>query len=161
MNTPPRRLLIATDLSRMSEAFLATIADLTRGLPSELILLYVSNIAEFAEIQDETGMAFDQYMESVRSRLQDTVERLFGPGVAARVEVLPDDSVADGILAAADRIRADMIVMGTHGRSGLSRLVLGSVAEAVLRRATVPVLVVPLAALEPRQAQITVAARAT
>ena len=161
MNTLPRRLLIATDLSRMSEAFLATVADLTRGLPSQVILLYVSNIAEFAAIQDETGMAFDQYMESIGSRLQDTVERLFAPGVAARVEVLPDDSVADGILAAADRIRADMIVMGTHGRSGLSRLVLGSVAEAVLRRATVPVLVVPLAALELRQAQITFAARAT
>jgi len=161
MNTPPRRLLIATDLSRMSEAFLATVADLTRGLPSQVILLHVSNIAEFAAIQDETGMAFDQYMESIGSRLQDTVERLFAPGVAARVEVLPDDSVADGILAAADRIRADMIVMGTHGRSGLSRLVLGSVAEAVLRRATVPVLVVPLAALELRQAQITFAARAT
>ena len=161
MNTLPRRLLIATDLSRMSEAFLATVADLTRGLPSQVILLHVSNIAEFAAIQDETGMAFDQYMESIGSRLQDTVERLFAPGVAARVEVLPDDSVADGILAAADRIRADMIVMGTHGRSGLSRLVLGSVAEAVLRRAAVPVLVVPLAALEPRQAQITFAARAT
>ena len=161
MNTPPRRLLIATDLSHMNEALLATVADLTRGLPSELILLYVSNIAEFAEIQNDTGMAFDEYMESIRSRLQDTVERLFAPDVAARVEVLADDSVADGILAAADRIRADMIVMGTHGRSGLSRLVLGSVAEAVLRRATVPVLVVPLAALELRQAQITFAARAT
>ena len=161
MNIPPRRLLIATDLSRMNEAFLATVADLTRGLPSELILLYVSNIAEFAEIQDETGMAFDQYMESIRSRLQDTVERLFAPGMLARVEVLSDDSVPDGILATADRIRANMIVMGTHGRSGLSRLVLGSVAEAVLRRAAVPVLVVPLAALELRQAQINFAARAT
>ena len=161
MNIPPRRLLIATDLSRMNEAFLATVADLTRGFSADLILLHVSNIAEFAEIQDETGMAFDQYMESIRSRLQDTVERLFAPGMLARVEVLADDSVADGILAAADRIRADMIVMGTHGRSGLSRLVLGSVAEAVLRRATVPVLVVPLAALELRQAQINFAARAT
>ncbi len=79
----------------------------------------------------------------------------------ARVEVLPDDSVAHGILAAADRVGADMIVMGTHGRTGLSRLVLGSVAEAVLRRAAVPVLVVPLAVVEPRQARIDIAARAT
>ncbi len=161
MNTPPRRLLIATDLSRMNEAFLATVADLTRGFPGQLILLHVSNIAEFAEIQDETGMAFDQYMESIRSRLQDMVERLFAPGMPARIEVLPDDSVAHGILAAADRVGADMIVMGTHGRTGLSRLVLGSVAEAVLRRAAVPVLVVPLAVVEPRQARIDIAARAT
>ncbi len=161
MNTPPHRLLVATDLSRTNEAFLATVADLMRGLPAELVLLHVSNIAEFAEIQDETGMAFDEYMEGMRTRLQDTVQRLFAPGIPVRVEVLPNDSVADGILSAADRVGADMIVMGTHGRSGLSRLVLGSVAEAVLRRAVVPVLVVPLAALDLRQGQFDIAARAT
>ncbi|GBD31051.1 hypothetical protein HRbin32_02168 [bacterium HR32] len=51
--------------------------------------------------------------------------------------------MAQAILDAAERYRADLIVMGTHGRTGLPRVLLGSVAETVLRRASVPVLVVP------------------
>jgi nucleotide-binding universal stress UspA family protein len=56
----------------------------------------------------------------------------------------PEGSVKDEILAAADKWNADVIVIGTHGRTGLSHLLLGSVAEYVVRHAKVPVLVVPL-----------------
>jgi universal stress protein A len=55
-------------------------------------------------------------------------------------------SVSTGILRAAVEYDADLIVMGSHGRSGPSRLLLGSVAEAVMRKASCPVLVVT----EPR-----------
>ena len=53
------------------------------------------------------------------------------------------------ILVQAERLRADLIVMGTHGRSGFQRLVLGSVADKVLRTASQPVLTVPPGALDP------------
>jgi nucleotide-binding universal stress UspA family protein len=52
------------------------------------------------------------------------------------------NSEAEGILAAAADEQADLIVMGTHGRGGLSRLLMGSVAEHVLRKAPCPVLTV-------------------
>jgi len=51
---------------------------------------------------------------------------------------------ADGIVRCAEDFNADMIVIGTHSRSGIDRLLMGSVAEHVVRHATVPVLVVPL-----------------
>lgn len=51
-------------------------------------------------------------------------------------------SAADGILGVADREQVDLIVIGTHGRSGLGRLLMGSVAEAVVRRAKCPVLTI-------------------
>ena len=56
----------------------------------------------------------------------------------------PEGSVKDEVLSAADKWNADIIVIGTHGRTGLSHLLLGSVAEYVVRHAKVPVLVVPL-----------------
>ncbi|MCC8409526.1 universal stress protein [Mucilaginibacter sp. UR6-1] len=52
-------------------------------------------------------------------------------------------STADGILQCAKEFHADLIVIGTHKRSGLDRLLMGDVSEGVVRRATVPVLVVP------------------
>ncbi|MBS7566093.1 universal stress protein [Mucilaginibacter sp. Bleaf8] len=53
-------------------------------------------------------------------------------------------SSGDGILSCAAQFNADLIVIGTHHRSGIDRLLMGSVAESVVRNATVPVLVVPL-----------------
>jgi nucleotide-binding universal stress UspA family protein len=149
MSTAVRRVVIAADLSRASEPFLAAVAELFKDTRDELVFLHICNVAEFSGVHDETGLAFDQYTDSIRWRLQEATRRLL-PASPVRVEVVPNDSIVDGILAAAEREAAGMIVMGTHGRRGLPRLVLGSIAEAVLRRATVPVLVVPLAALEPR-----------
>jgi nucleotide-binding universal stress UspA family protein len=64
-------------------------------------------------------------------------------GVQVTSTVVEGTSVFREIQACAERVSADLIVMGTHGRSGLDRLVLGSVTEKVLRRAHVPVLTVP------------------
>ena len=58
---------------------------------------------------------------------------------------LAEGNPADEILKAAGDLPADLIVMGTHGRRGLSRMVLGSVAEAVMRKAASPVLTVRVA----------------
>jgi nucleotide-binding universal stress UspA family protein len=67
---------------------------------------------------------------------QRTVPNLAG-GLEHRLEYA--GSASDEILRVAEEIRADLIVLGTHGRKGLSRLLLGSVAEQVLRRARCPV----------------------
>jgi nucleotide-binding universal stress UspA family protein len=65
-------------------------------------------------------------------------------GIAARTVLRrsPRESIAGAIVAEAKAWRADLIVMGTHGRRGVGRLVLGSTAEAVLRLAPAPVLLV-------------------
>jgi universal stress protein A len=65
------------------------------------------------------------------------------PGARATVAL---GRPADAIVAAAGRGRANLIVVGTHGRSGLAHLVMGSVAERVVRHAACPVLVVPTTA---------------
>ncbi|KLU25839.1 universal stress protein UspA [Caballeronia mineralivorans PML1(12)] len=67
-------------------------------------------------------------------------------GAMAIAEASSVDDVADLVLKAAAAFSADLLVMGTHGRKGFQRLILGSVAERCLRQATLPVLLIPSAA---------------
>jgi nucleotide-binding universal stress UspA family protein len=67
-------------------------------------------------------------------------------GAVAITEASSVDDVADLVLKAAAAFSADLLVMGTHGRKGFQRLILGSVAERCLRQATLPVLLIPSAA---------------
>jgi nucleotide-binding universal stress UspA family protein len=71
------------------------------------------------------------------------------PGLAVE-ERLARGASAQAVLDEARRSRADLIVMGTHGRSGFKHLILGSVAEKVIREAPVPVLTVPESSSAPR-----------
>ncbi|HEV7836051.1 MAG TPA: universal stress protein [Caballeronia sp.] len=66
-------------------------------------------------------------------------------GAAVIAEGSSVDDVAEMVLAAAAAFNADLLVMGTHGRKGFQRLILGSVAERCLRQATLPVLLIPAA----------------
>jgi nucleotide-binding universal stress UspA family protein len=61
------------------------------------------------------------------------------------VEATAADDVATLVVAAAKAFNADLLVMGTHGRKGFQRLILGSIAEQCLRQATMPVLLIPSA----------------
>jgi nucleotide-binding universal stress UspA family protein len=79
--------------------------------------------------------------EQARAYLHEVSQRLVEPGVTLHTDVRVGPA-AEGILAAADARRADLIVMSTHGRGGLGRWVYGSVANRIVRGSSVPVLVV-------------------
>ncbi len=91
--------------------------------------------------------------DRTRAEVLREVELFLGPSstrpkdLRVRVEA---GEPSDAILLAAKEGGADLIVMGTHGRTGLSRLLIGSVAEAVLRRATCPVLTIRVPTRTPR-----------
>jgi nucleotide-binding universal stress UspA family protein len=78
-----------------------------------------------------------QQLEAIRDRLRD----VYVPDQAVQVEYRTvEGSVSDEILRTANEIGANLIVLGTHGRSGLARLLMGSVAETVMHQSRVPVL---------------------
>jgi nucleotide-binding universal stress UspA family protein len=79
-----------------------------------------------------------------RKKLEDVARKkgLFAPDRKAPLLRVADGRPADEIIRAVEREGTDLIVMGTHGRRGFKRLMLGSVAEEVVRRATCPVLTV-------------------
>ena len=87
--------------------------------------------AELAEIQaNQSGIIIERTIKELGEGLEITTFKQYG-------------SRADGIIDCSKEFKADLIVLGTHKRSGLDRLFVGSVAEEVVRHSTVPVLVVP------------------
>lgn len=135
------RILVPTDGSETGEAAIQHAIELAAAHDAMLYAIYVVNTASYGGLPMETSW------EGVRDVLTDE-----GNAALDRVEDLAGDllgetSIVDGspasrIVAFADDHDCDLIVMGTHGRSGVDRLLLGSVAERVVRTSAVPVLTV-------------------
>lgn len=141
-----RAVLAATDFSdpALPAVHLAGQEADRRGLPLVIVhaidlhasQLNLPEIVSPSLIERVAGV----YRDGARERIEELASRV---GPKARI-VLREGPAIDEILAAADEAEAQLIVMGTHGRSGLGRLALGSVAEGVVRRAKCSVLVVRL-----------------
>jgi universal stress protein A len=139
------RLLVATDFSDTAEKAWTRARDLARALGAELVLLHVFveaplysetpfNAPEVREVY-ESGKAW------VTGQLEKWATDARAEGLRART-VLRTGVPYREILAAAEEERADIIVIGTHGRGGLERALLGSVADRVVRLAPCPVLTI-------------------
>ncbi len=144
-----KKILVPVDGSDTSEAGLKTAMGMARDGGSTLIILHV--IDEHVLLQTADYMGGSYYEETIGSLKEAgrkvlakacaKVEKAGVPYKAVSVETV-EGGVASLILAQARKAKADVIVMGTHGRRGLSRMVMGSDAEGVVREANVPVLLV-------------------
>lgn len=121
-----RRILFATDFSDLSRQAGRMAAGMARHFGSRLFVVHVR--PAMADGPDITGLV--AAITDLTPGLRVTTETLFGPP-------------AQQLVAYARRAGIDLIVIGTHGRTGVSRALLGSVAEGVIRRAPCPVLTVP------------------
>ena len=133
------RMLVPLDGSALAEAILPQVTELATLHGAEVVLLR----AAFAHVfpgSDQTG-AQVQAVEEAEAYLADMVQRLLTAGIKAQ-SVVRYGHAAKEILDHAQTGGVDLIAMSTHGRSGVQRLVLGSVTEHVLRAAPVPVLLV-------------------
>ena len=141
-----KHILLATDGSEASERAIAMAAGLAHAHGARLTALYVVDPYPYLGIGQANPMGFQAYMSAAlehasmaHSRVLDAVEK------TGKVEVQlrrSEDVAADkGIVDAAKEIGADLIVVGSHGRTGIPRLMLGSVAAKVVAQAPVPVLV--------------------
>jgi nucleotide-binding universal stress UspA family protein len=140
-----RRILAPTDFSPLSERGVAEAASLARSLGAELVLLHVVEPAVIgADLYGAAAMAtvLEEVQQSSRQALARAVDKIKKRGQRCR-GVIANGGAATTIVETAARLRIDLIVLATHGRSGFSHLLLGSVAERVVRSATCPVLTVP------------------
>ena len=143
--TTVQRILWATDLSPVSEAAWPYVLMLADLLTAEVILLHAVRPAELAGLADHPVPPPAGWVERYLTPLEQELERrqraVEALGLRARRKIVVG-TPAEVIVAEAQGEQADLIVMGTHGRSGLSHVLLGSVAEAVIRKAACPVLTV-------------------
>lgn len=132
-----KKLLVPVDQSALAEQALGLAASIARGsrAPMDLAMVLAPRDATAAAHSDAAMDNAAKYLGVIAAELKN------GAGVTATHGVLRGDP-AEMICARADDVGADLVVMTTHGRTGLSKAWLGSVAEGVVRRSPVPVLVV-------------------
>jgi nucleotide-binding universal stress UspA family protein len=136
------RILVPTDGSPEVERALEYAFDLANAHDAAVRALYVVNAAGYGGLPMETALEgiSDALHEEGRAAV-DRAEELAPADVTVETDVL-EGVPSRVIVEEADPAECDLIVMGTHGRGGIDRLLLGSVTERVVRRAPVPVLTV-------------------
>lgn len=143
-----RRILVPVDGSPTSNAGLREAIDLAKGQGASLQLVHVVDYHYLAMTGMEAGAYIEDLMASLtqsgRRILKRAAERAQKNGISATSVLLesPAGPAADAIVRQAKKWKADLIVIGTHGRRGVRRMLMGSDAEQVVRNAPAPVMLV-------------------
>jgi nucleotide-binding universal stress UspA family protein len=147
------RLIVATDFSQPATRALDFALLLARQFGMSLKLIHVHRGTTPSRVGSAAGVVVSDVPTptstsknvDIQTRLERLVQQCTDLAVSTTCELVSSKKAAEeAIVSAAIDHAADLIVMGTHGRSGLRRAVSGSVAERVLRRAPMPVVVVPM-----------------
>ena len=143
-----KRILVPVDGSRTAERGLDTAIRMARTRGATLCLLHIVDESVIMQNIEAGAAAMEGLLESLRDAGRKIVARADArvrrAGLGSKTLLLENitRSVSDVIIEQARKLRADVIVMGTHGRRGIARVVMGSAAEGVVRTAPVPVLLV-------------------
>jgi universal stress protein A len=136
------RILCPTDFSPGAAAALEIAASIAERYDASIDVLHVWSppiVVAFDGAIIPSGEDVAAYTETLHAKLDETLAAIPRPHRFVRKHLV-QGAPGEEILALAEREKCELIVMGTHGRSGLSHLLLGSVAERVIRTAGIPVL---------------------
>ncbi|MBI2321738.1 MAG: universal stress protein [Chloroflexi bacterium] len=139
------RILVPLDGSKLAEVALPHAVTLAKQSKGTVVLLRVTQPVTAMVMPEAAYVDWDRIQAEIeaeaRAYLADVSARLAAEGLAVQTQLKTADP-AEAIIETAKTGGADLIVMATHGRSGLGRWVLGSVADRVVRAATAPVLLI-------------------
>jgi nucleotide-binding universal stress UspA family protein len=135
------RVLVTTDGSTASEGAIDHAIDLAKQYGATLHALYVVDSAAYASLEMAADVVADELRSEGAEVVEAIAERAADAGVTAETAI-ETGVVHRTIVDYADREGIDLVVMGTHGRTGVDRFLLGSVAEKVIRTADAPVMTV-------------------
>jgi universal stress protein A len=144
MSHIPQKILVATDFSAGSDKALDEAIDLAKAFEGAIELVYVDQLPsqELPMVFGYYDLEEGGYYAYVQRGLDQRAARVQAAGVRCRGTQLEGRPAAE-IIRHARESGADLIVLGTHGRTGIAHVVLGSVAERVVQHARCPVLTVP------------------
>ena len=142
-----KHILLATDGSVASENAARIAVDMARTHGARLTSLYAVDPYPYLGIGESNPLGFQSYMSAAHehaaqahAKVAELCSRGSAP-VALVTRISEDLTASEGIVTIATDEGADLIVMGSHGRTGLARLVVGSVTAKVLATASIPVLI--------------------
>lgn len=142
-----KHILLATDGSPASAHAAALAVDLARTQGAKLTAIYVVDPYPYMLMGEANPFGFQAYMAAAQehaAQAHAAVSVLCGQGgapVEMQARLIENVAAASGIIQSAVESGADLIVVGSHGRGGIMRLMLGSVASRVVAESTIPVLV--------------------
>lgn len=143
-----QRILVATDGSKLSKKAVTSAIDLAALCGAELVAVKV--VPRYPQSYFEGGIALQagevqqvekQWSDAGQSVVDAVKKAAEAKGVKAKGVVAKSDVISDALLATAKKQQCDLIIMASHGRKGIKRLLLGSEAQHVLTHATIPVLI--------------------
>lgn len=139
---PFQKVLVAVDSDPVAVKAAEVGVELATALAAELALISVADrgLADAAVPEMPRDELLTDAREHARQVIADLAPKL-APGTTT-LTFMPEGEPAEQIVKTAEAWQADLVVIGSHGRGALGRMLLGSVAEAVMRRAPCPVLVV-------------------
>ena len=140
-----KKILAAIDFNDLATAALAVAGDLAQRTGAELTVLYADTFDPPAEFTQVELPSVARALAAERKNAEQELVQYAKAHVPANVTwhaVVAEGLPGDAILAQSQRLGADLIVLGTHGRGAIQRLLVGSVAAAVIARSPVPVLTV-------------------
>ena len=142
-----RSILVATDFSPAAEHGLLKAAEIARDTGAKITVCHVMDpsplapLATRGKVGDQLGAGQD-LEKAIHAALKDVVQEHFAEVEETKTALVISPNPADGICHYAEKEDTDLIVLSTHGRSGLAHLLIGSVAEKVVRHAPCPVITV-------------------
>ena len=140
------KILVAVDFSPVTEQVLATVTRMAAALPTQVWLVYVAPpdpaFVGYGTGPDVVRGQVAVELHASHQKLQQLAERLRLQGIDATAMQLQGPTVAT-VLAEAEKVAAALIVLGSHGHGAVYNVLVGSVAEGIVRASTVPVLLVP------------------
>ena len=143
-----QRILVATDGSALSKKAVKHAIALAASTGASLVALKIVPRYPMSFFEGSATVTIDsikaaesKWAEEAGAQLDSIVAEAAAAGVKAKSTVVKSDLIAESIIAAAKKHKADIVVMASHGRKGIKRILLGSEALAVLTHSEVPVLI--------------------
>ena len=139
-------ILVPIDGSNTAQAAVGKAIELAQAFGSAVTVMYVIDPYPFTGVGTDFAYGQAEYLSAATAEANAAVhaakDSFADAGVKVDTSVIEAHTVWRGIVEAGATLQIDLIVMGSHGRSGLEKLILGSVAHAVLSHTKLPVLVV-------------------
>ena len=142
------RIMLATDGSKLSQKAVKSAIDMASKFNAELVAVkviprYVQTYFEgsFTVADIDVKSIEAQWAAGAQQVLDKIATSAAAKGVIVKTSVIKSDDISDGLVKAANKMKADLIVMASHGRKGIKRVMLGSETQNVLTHSEVPVLV--------------------
>jgi nucleotide-binding universal stress UspA family protein len=142
-----KNILLATDGSAASDHAAKLAVSMARIHGASLTALYVSDPYPYLGVGEVNPMGYQAYSAAAQQHAAqahaqvDALCKVDGPVIELQARLVEDVAAASGIVESAKELGCDLIIMGSHGRTGIARLMLGSVATRVVAESSVPVLV--------------------